>query len=149
MLPLPLSAGDGSVQQAGVVLLQDVFAVKVKRRRAVGQQSGGAVLGLALFHCRRRGRRLEEDALHLHNASAEHTHSWYNTLKELLTGKHSQSLCCSADIKPIFQPEVRTLSCTMVSREHLVSRALFCAICCVRQLQNAVQKLKGIQSYKR
>ncbi|XP_047226179.1 ceramide kinase-like protein isoform X2 [Girardinichthys multiradiatus] len=78
--------GDGSVQQAGVVLLQDVFAVKVKRRRAVGQQSGGAVLGLAVFHCRRRGRRLEEDALHLHNASAEHTHSWYNTLKELLTG---------------------------------------------------------------
>ncbi|MED6238214.1 hypothetical protein ATANTOWER_012949 [Ataeniobius toweri] len=81
-----VGVSDGSVQQAGVVLLQDVFAVKVKRRRAVGQQSGGAVLGLALFHCRRRGRRLEEDALHLHNASAEHTHSWYNTLKELLTG---------------------------------------------------------------
>uniref|UniRef100_A0A3P9NAC0 Ceramide kinase-like n=1 Tax=Poecilia reticulata TaxID=8081 RepID=A0A3P9NAC0_POERE len=67
------------------VLLQDVFAVKVKRRRMAGQQSGGAVLGLALFHSRRRGRRLEEDTLHLHNASAEHTHSWYNTLKELLT----------------------------------------------------------------
>uniref|UniRef100_A0A3B3WUT1 DAGKc domain-containing protein n=1 Tax=Poecilia mexicana TaxID=48701 RepID=A0A3B3WUT1_9TELE len=67
------------------VLLQDVFAVKVKRRRMAGQQSGGAVLGLALFHSRRRGQRLEEDTLHLHNASAEHTHSWYNTLKELLT----------------------------------------------------------------
>ncbi|XP_014908520.1 ceramide kinase-like protein isoform X1 [Poecilia latipinna] len=78
--------GEGSVPQAGEVLLQDVFAVKVKRRRMAGQQSGGAVLGLALFHSRRRGQRLEEDTLHLHNASAEHTHSWYNTLKELLTG---------------------------------------------------------------
>lgn len=83
---LHLSPGDGTVLEAGAVLLQDVFAVKVKRRRAATQQSGGAVLGLALFHCRRRGRRLEEDTLHLHNASAEHTHSWYNTLKELLSG---------------------------------------------------------------
>ncbi len=72
--------------QPGVLLLQDVFSVKVKRRRAVGQQSGGAVLGVALFHCRRRGKRLEEDTLHLHNASAEHTHTWYNTLKEQLIG---------------------------------------------------------------
>lgn len=72
--------------QPGVVLLQDVFAVKVKRRRAAGQQSGGAVLGVALFCCRRRGSRLKEDTLHLHNASAEHTNTWYNTLKELLAG---------------------------------------------------------------
>ncbi|XP_051259113.1 ceramide kinase-like protein [Dicentrarchus labrax] len=70
----------------GVLLLQDVFAVKVKRRRAVGQESGGAVLGVALFCSKRRGRWLEEDTLHLHNASAEHTNTWYNTLKELLTG---------------------------------------------------------------
>lgn len=75
--------------QPGVLLLQDVYAVKVKRRRAVGQQSGGAVLGVALFCCRRRGKRLEEDTLHLHNASAEHTHLWYNTLKELLAGNIS------------------------------------------------------------
>ncbi|KAM4558105.1 ceramide kinase-like protein isoform 1-T1 [Odontesthes bonariensis] len=75
-----------SLLQPGVVLLQDVFAVKVKRRRAAGQQSGGPVLGVALFCCRRRGQKLEEDTLHLHNASAEHTNIWYNTLKELLTG---------------------------------------------------------------
>ncbi|XP_069563016.1 ceramide kinase-like protein isoform X1 [Brachyistius frenatus] len=78
--------GDACVLQPGVMLLQDVFAVKVKRRRSAAQQSGGAVLGVALFCCKRRGRRLEEDTLHLHNASAEHTHAWYNTLKELLAG---------------------------------------------------------------
>lgn len=72
--------------QPGVVLLQDVYAVKVKRRRAIGQQSGVAVLGVALFCCKKRGKRLEEDTLHLHNASSEHTHTWYNTLKELLAG---------------------------------------------------------------
>ncbi|KAM4731573.1 ceramide kinase-like protein [Anableps anableps] len=92
--------GDGSVLQAGEVLLQDVFAVKVKRRRAAGQQSGGAVLGLALFHCRRRGRRLEEDTLHLHNASAEHTQSWYNTLKEMLTGFSSRPRYVKVFINP-------------------------------------------------
>lgn len=81
-----LRVGEACVPQPGVMLLQDVFAVKVKRRRAVGQQSGGAVLGVAVFCCRRRGKRLEEDTLHFHNASAEHTHHWYDTLKELLTG---------------------------------------------------------------
>lgn len=80
------SAGETGVPQSGEVLLQDIFAVKVKRRRAAGQESGGPVLGVALFWCRRKGRRLEEDTLHLHNASSEHTHTWYNTLKELLTG---------------------------------------------------------------
>ncbi|KAM4560898.1 ceramide kinase-like protein [Fundulus diaphanus] len=92
--------GDGSVLEAGVLLLQDVYAVKVKRRRAASQQSGGAVLGLALFHCKRRGRRLEEDTLHLHNASAEHTHSWYNTLKELLTGFSSRPRYVKVFINP-------------------------------------------------
>ncbi|XP_008326428.1 ceramide kinase-like protein [Cynoglossus semilaevis] len=69
-----------------VLLLEDVFAVKVKRRRAAGQQSGGPVLGLTLFHSRRKGRKLEEDTLHLHNASSEHTYRWYNKIKELVTG---------------------------------------------------------------
>ncbi|XP_041663402.1 ceramide kinase-like protein [Cheilinus undulatus] len=78
--------GDTCVTQPGVVLLQDVFAVKVKRRRAAGKQSGGPVLGVALFCAKRKGRRLEEETLHLHNASSEHTHAWYNKLKELLTG---------------------------------------------------------------
>ncbi|XP_010789409.1 ceramide kinase-like protein, partial [Notothenia coriiceps] len=87
--------GETSVPQPGVLLLQDVYAVKVKRRRAAGQQSGGAVLGVALFCCKRRGRRLEKDTLHLHNASTEHTHIWYNTLKELIKGHLQQVDMCS------------------------------------------------------
>ncbi|XP_030613670.1 ceramide kinase-like protein [Archocentrus centrarchus] len=92
--------GETSVLQAGEVLLQDIFAVKVKRRRAAGQQSGGPVLGVALFCCRRRGRRLEEDTLHLHNASSEHTHAWYNTLKELLAELSSRPKYLKVFINP-------------------------------------------------
>ncbi|XP_051937837.1 ceramide kinase-like protein [Hippocampus zosterae] len=79
-------AGEACTSPPGVLMLRDVLAVKVKRRRAVGQRSGGPVLGVALFYCKRRGRRLEEDTLHLHNASSEHTHAWYNGLKEVLAG---------------------------------------------------------------
>ncbi|XP_026232322.1 ceramide kinase-like protein isoform X2 [Anabas testudineus] len=92
--------GEVCMMQPGVLLLQDVFAVKVKRRRAAGQQSGGAVLGVALFYCRRRGRRLEEDTLHLHNASAEHTHTWYNTLSELLAGLSTRPRYLKVFINP-------------------------------------------------
>uniref|UniRef100_A0A3B5QIU3 Ceramide kinase-like n=1 Tax=Xiphophorus maculatus TaxID=8083 RepID=A0A3B5QIU3_XIPMA len=107
--------GEESVVQAGVVLLQDVFAVKVKRRRMAGQQSGGAVLGLALFHSRRRGRRLEEDTLHLHNASAEHTHSWYNTLKELLTGFS----CRPRYVKVFINPSSHKKEAVHIYRDHV------------------------------
>uniref|UniRef100_A0A3B5R8S4 Ceramide kinase-like n=1 Tax=Xiphophorus maculatus TaxID=8083 RepID=A0A3B5R8S4_XIPMA len=106
---------DTNVVQAGVVLLQDVFAVKVKRRRMAGQQSGGAVLGLALFHSRRRGRRLEEDTLHLHNASAEHTHSWYNTLKELLTGFS----CRPRYVKVFINPSSHKKEAVHIYRDHV------------------------------
>ncbi|XP_034069452.1 ceramide kinase-like protein [Gymnodraco acuticeps] len=92
--------GETSVPQPGVLLLQDVYAVKVKRRRAAGQQSGGAVLGVALFCCKRRGRRLEGDTLHLHNASTEHTHIWYNTLKELITGPSTRPRYLKVFINP-------------------------------------------------
>ncbi|KAK1902458.1 Ceramide kinase-like protein [Dissostichus eleginoides] len=93
-------SGETSVPQPGVLLLQDVYAVKVKRRRAAGQQSGGAVLGVALFCCKRRGRRLERDTLHLHNASTEHTHIWYNTLKELITGSGTRPRYLKVFINP-------------------------------------------------
>ncbi|XP_029980917.1 ceramide kinase-like protein isoform X4 [Sphaeramia orbicularis] len=89
-----------SALQPGVLLLKDVFAVKVKRRRAAGQQSGGPVLGLALFCSRRKGRRLEEETLHLHNASAEHTHIWYNRLKEILTAFHVRPRFLKVFINP-------------------------------------------------
>ncbi|XP_072300280.1 ceramide kinase-like protein [Eucyclogobius newberryi] len=79
-----LPTGEVSAGPSGHLLLRDVFAVKVKRRRSVGQSSGGAVLGLALFWARHHGPYLKEETLHLHNASNEHTQLWYNALKELL-----------------------------------------------------------------
>lgn len=47
--------------------------------------------------------------------------------------------------------QVRTLSCTMVSREQTlsVSTALFCPVCHVKQLQNAAWRMKGRQHDKR
>ncbi|XP_022059330.1 ceramide kinase-like protein isoform X1 [Acanthochromis polyacanthus] len=107
--------GDASALQTGVILLQDVFAVKVKRRRAAGQQSGGPVLGVTLFYGRRRGRRLEEDTLHLHNASAEHTHTWYNTLKELLTGFSRRPRY----VKVFINPSSHKKEAVYIYREHV------------------------------
>ncbi|XP_068602587.1 ceramide kinase-like protein [Brachionichthys hirsutus] len=101
--------------QPGVVLLQDVYAVKVKRRRAVGQQSGGPVLGVALFCCRRRGMRLEGDTLHLNNASTEHTHAWYNTLKELLKGFSSRPRY----LKVFINPSSHKKEAVHIYREHV------------------------------
>uniref|UniRef100_A0A3Q3A7H6 Ceramide kinase-like n=1 Tax=Kryptolebias marmoratus TaxID=37003 RepID=A0A3Q3A7H6_KRYMA len=98
-----------------VLLLRDVFAVKVKRRRAAGQQSGGTVLGLALFSCRRREKRLEEDTLHLHNASSEHTHIWYNSLKELLTGFSSRPRY----LKVFINPSSHKKEAVHIYREHV------------------------------
>lgn len=48
---------------------------------------------------------------------------------------------------PLLNLQARTFSCTMVSREQSlsVSRGLFCAVCCVKQLQNAVQRVNGSQ----
>uniref|UniRef100_H2M498 Ceramide kinase-like n=1 Tax=Oryzias latipes TaxID=8090 RepID=H2M498_ORYLA len=92
--------GEVTVLQPGMLLLQDVFAVKVKRRRAAGQESGGAMLGVALFFCKRKGRKLEEDTLHLHNASAEHTHAWYNALKEQIAGISSRPRYLKVFINP-------------------------------------------------
>ncbi|CAK6964419.1 ceramide kinase-like protein [Scomber scombrus] len=107
--------GEVCVVQPDMVLLQDVFAVKVKRRRGIGQQSGGPVLGMALFCCKRRGRWLEEDTLHLHNASSEHTHTWYNTLKELLTGFSSRPRY----LKVFINPSSHKKDAVHIYREHV------------------------------
>ncbi|XP_074550225.1 ceramide kinase-like protein [Halichoeres trimaculatus] len=106
--------GEPCVQQPGVVLLQDVFAVKVKRRRAAGKQSGGPVLGVALFCSKRKGKRLEEETLHLHNASSEHTHTWYNKLKELLTG-----FSRPRHVKVFINPSSHKKESVHIYREHV------------------------------
>ncbi|XP_034549700.1 ceramide kinase-like protein [Notolabrus celidotus] len=106
--------GEPCAQQHGVVLLQDIFAVKVKRRRAAGLQSGGPVLGVALFCCKRKGKRLEEETLHLHNASSEHTHTWYNKLKELLTGFSRPRY-----LKVLINPSSHKKESVHIYREHV------------------------------
>lgn len=68
--------------------LRNVFAVKVKRRRSVGQQWGGTLLGLTLFCCVRKGAKLKERPVHLNNLSADHCELWFRHLKELLSGKN-------------------------------------------------------------
>uniref|UniRef100_UPI0037E7E14C ceramide kinase-like protein n=1 Tax=Semicossyphus pulcher TaxID=241346 RepID=UPI0037E7E14C len=106
--------GESCVTQSGTVLLQDVFAVKVKRRRAAGKQSGGPVLGMALFCSKRNGKRLEEETLHLHNASAEHTHAWYNKLKELLTAFSRPRF-----VKVFINPSSHKKEAVHIYREHV------------------------------
>nr|XP_020465121.1 ceramide kinase-like protein [Monopterus albus] len=118
-------SGEVRVLQPGVVLLRDVFAVKVKQRRAVGQQSGGAVLGVALFCCRRRGRRLEEDTLHLHNASAEHTHLWFNTLKDLLRGFSQRPRY----LKVFINPSSHKKEAVHIYREHVAPLFKMADVC--------------------
>ncbi|KAK3544014.1 hypothetical protein QTP70_033862 [Hemibagrus guttatus] len=66
------------------VELKDVFAVKVKRRRAAGQQSGGTLLGITLFFCKRKGAKLKDDTIHLDNLSVDHCEIWFKHLKGIL-----------------------------------------------------------------
>ncbi|XP_061580235.1 ceramide kinase-like protein [Cololabis saira] len=106
--------GEAAPRRPGVLRLQDVFSVKVKRRRAAGQV-GGAVLGVALFWCRRRGRRLEEETLHLHNASVETTHTWYEQVKELIAGFPSRPRA----LKVFINPSSHKKEAVHVYREHV------------------------------
>ncbi|XP_077472933.1 ceramide kinase-like protein isoform X2 [Stigmatopora argus] len=98
-----------------VLMLRDVLAAKVKRRRAAGRSSGGPVLGLALFYCVRKGRRLEEDTLHLHNASSEHTRAWYAGVKELLAGFSHRP----RRVKVFINPSSHKKEAVHIYREHV------------------------------
>lgn len=85
-------------KQEEYVELKDVFAVKVKRRRSAGQQSGGTLLGITLFQCKNKGLKLKDHAIHLNNLSVDHCEIWFKTLKELLNGTFTHhSRCTSPD----------------------------------------------------
>ncbi|KAJ0005785.1 hypothetical protein NQD34_015679 [Periophthalmus magnuspinnatus] len=107
--------GEASVGPSGRLLLRDVFAVKVKRRRCVGQSSGGAVLGLALFWARHHGPRLKEETLQLLNASSEHTQLWYNTIKDLLRDLGGRP----SFLKVLINPSSHRKEAVHVYREHV------------------------------
>lgn len=72
-----------------IIEMKDVFSVKVKRRRFVGQKKGGTLLGITIFKClHKEENKLTDCAIHLNNFSEDHCHSWFRCLKEILNGKH-------------------------------------------------------------
>uniref|UniRef100_A0A673K302 Ceramide kinase-like protein n=1 Tax=Sinocyclocheilus rhinocerous TaxID=307959 RepID=A0A673K302_9TELE len=81
--------------------LKDVFAVKVKRRRSAGQQTGGTLLGITLFQCRTKGLKLKEHAIHLNNLSADHCEIWFKSLKEILSGFKNRPKSLKVFVNPI------------------------------------------------
>uniref|UniRef100_A0A8C8RB87 DAGKc domain-containing protein n=1 Tax=Pelusios castaneus TaxID=367368 RepID=A0A8C8RB87_9SAUR len=66
------------------VEMKDVFSVKLKRRRFVGQKKGGMLLGITVFVCLKKENKLEDYAINFSNSSEDHCHSWFRCLKEIL-----------------------------------------------------------------
>ncbi|KAM8934095.1 ceramide kinase-like protein [Pelodytes ibericus] len=66
--------------------LRDMFSVKIKRRRSVGQKKGGILLGITIFLCIRKGHKLKQDSINLHNLSEDYCDLWFRQLKEILNG---------------------------------------------------------------
>ncbi|KAM9803560.1 ceramide kinase-like protein [Syngnathus typhle] len=118
-------AGEACPAPPAALMLRDVLAVKVKRRRSAGRRSGGPVLGLALFFCKRRGRRLEEDTLHLHNASSEHARIWYDALRELLAGVCGRP----RRLKVFINPSSHKKEAVHVYREHVAPLFKMADVC--------------------
>uniref|UniRef100_A0A8B9P7G6 DAGKc domain-containing protein n=1 Tax=Apteryx owenii TaxID=8824 RepID=A0A8B9P7G6_APTOW len=69
-----------------IIEMKDVFSVKLKRRRFVGQKKGGTLLGITIFKClNKEENKLTDCTIHLHNFSEDHCHSWFRCLKEILS----------------------------------------------------------------
>ncbi|XP_073701208.1 ceramide kinase-like protein [Garra rufa] len=83
------------------VELKDVFAVKVKRRRSAGQQSGGTLLGITLFQCKKKGLKLKEHTIHLNNLSTDHCEIWIKSLKEILSGFKNRPKSLKVFVNPV------------------------------------------------
>uniref|UniRef100_A0A8C2EQU4 Ceramide kinase-like n=1 Tax=Cyprinus carpio TaxID=7962 RepID=A0A8C2EQU4_CYPCA len=88
-------------RQEEYVELKDVFAVKVKRRRSAGQQTGGTLLGITLFQCKKKGLKLKEHAIHLNNLSEDHCEIWFKSLKEILSGFKNRPKSLKVFVNPI------------------------------------------------
>uniref|UniRef100_A0A672U903 DAGKc domain-containing protein n=1 Tax=Strigops habroptila TaxID=2489341 RepID=A0A672U903_STRHB len=89
---LPESPTGGTGRGAGhlrereeIIEMKDVFSVKLKRRRFVGQKKGGTLLGITIFKClNKEDNKLTDCAIHLNNLSEDHCHSWFRHLKDIL-----------------------------------------------------------------
>uniref|UniRef100_A0A8D0KZA0 DAGKc domain-containing protein n=1 Tax=Strix occidentalis caurina TaxID=311401 RepID=A0A8D0KZA0_STROC len=87
ILPESPTGGTGrdGVGREETIEMKDVFSVKLKRRRFVGQKKGGTLLGITVFKClNKKENKLTDYAVHLNNLSEDHCHLWFRHLKEIL-----------------------------------------------------------------
>ncbi|NXN33873.1 CERKL protein, partial [Nycticryphes semicollaris] len=96
--------GDSSVilqAQEEIIEMKDVFSVKLKRRRFVGQKKGGTTLGITLFKClNKENNKLTDCAVHLNNLSEDHCQSWFRHLKEILNGFQNRPKSLKVFVNP-------------------------------------------------
>ncbi|KFR00008.1 Ceramide kinase-like, partial [Opisthocomus hoazin] len=96
--------GDSSMvlqAQEEIVEMEDVFSVKLKRRRFVGQKKGGTLLGITIFKClNKEENKLTDCAIHLNNLSEDHCHSWFRHLKEILNGFQNRPKSLKVFVNP-------------------------------------------------
>ncbi|XP_015145040.2 ceramide kinase-like protein isoform X2 [Gallus gallus] len=97
-------AGDSSTAlqvKEEIIEMKDVFSVKVKRRRFVGQKKGGTLLGITIFKClHKEENKLTDCAIHLNNFSEDHCHSWFRRLKEILNGFQNRPKSLKVFVNP-------------------------------------------------
>ncbi|CAN0209988.1 unnamed protein product [Bubo scandiacus] len=96
--------GDSSVvsqAQEETIEMKDVFSVKLKRRRFVGQKKGGTLLGITVFKClNKEENKLTDYAVHLNNLSEDHCHLWFRHLKEILNGFQNRPKSLKVFVNP-------------------------------------------------
>ncbi|KFQ55882.1 Ceramide kinase-like, partial [Nestor notabilis] len=96
--------GDSSINlqaQEEIIEMKDVFSVKLKRRRFVGQKKGGTLLGITIFKClNKEENKLTDCAIHLNNLSEDHCHSWFRHLKEILNGFQNRPKSLKVFVNP-------------------------------------------------
>uniref|UniRef100_A0A8C1SII0 Ceramide kinase-like n=1 Tax=Cyprinus carpio TaxID=7962 RepID=A0A8C1SII0_CYPCA len=69
--------------------------------RSAGQQTGGTLLGITLFQCKKKGLKLKEHAIHLNNLSEDHCEIWFKSLKEILSGFKNRPKSLKVFVNPI------------------------------------------------
>ncbi|XP_063789401.1 ceramide kinase-like protein isoform X2 [Pseudophryne corroboree] len=95
--------------------VRDIFSVKLKRRRAAGKEKGGTLLGITIFLCVRKGHKLKDDSIDLHNLSEDYCHIWYRQLKEILNGFPNRP----KSLKIIINPQSHKGEATNVYYRHV------------------------------
>uniref|UniRef100_A0A8C0F9B1 Ceramide kinase like n=1 Tax=Bubo bubo TaxID=30461 RepID=A0A8C0F9B1_BUBBB len=90
-----------SQAQEETIEMKDVFSVKLKRRRFVGQKKGGTLLGITVFKClNKEENKLTDYAVHLNNLSEDHCHLWFRHLKEILNGFQNRPKSLKVFVNP-------------------------------------------------